>query len=136
MTTGLRSPTSDLDWYGGAGLSFLISRSFGFDLDIARELTGDDAANWIQLGAGGDLYSNLLGAGRRRFFNPYLGFRAAYVYADRVSEFGLGGNVGLEIYRGSMLLVDSQLRALAVFGSSAHALHLALQPTLSMSSAF
>ncbi len=125
-----------LDWYAGGGLSFLISRSFGFDLDIARELTSDDAANWIQLGAGGDLYSNLLGAGKRRFVNPYLGFRVAYVYADQVSELGLGGNVGLEIYRGSMLLVDSQLRAQAVMGSSVHALHLALQPTLSVSAAF
>jgi hypothetical protein len=125
-----------LDWYSGGGLSFLISRSFGFDLDIARELTDDDAANWIQLGAGGDLYSNLLGAGKRRFFNPYLGFRVAYVYAEQVSELGLGGNVGLEIYRGSMLLVDTQLRAQAVMGSKAHALHLALQPTLSVSAAF
>jgi hypothetical protein len=127
---------ADLDWYGGGGLSFLISRSLGFDLDIARELTGDDAANWIQLGAGGDLYSNLLGAGNRRFANPYLGFRVAYVYADQVSELGLGGNVGLEIYRGQMLLVDSQVRAQAVFGSSARGLHLALQPTLSVSAAF
>jgi hypothetical protein len=125
-----------LDWYAGGGLSLALSRHFGLDLDIARELASDDAANWIQLGAGGDLYSNLLGAGRRRFFNPYLGFRVAYVYADQVSELGLGGNVGLEIYRGSILLVDSQLRALAVMGSSAHALHLALQPTLSLSAAF
>jgi hypothetical protein len=125
-----------LDWYAGGGLSFLVSRSFGFDLDVARELGSDDAATWLQLGAGGDLYSNLLGAGKRRFFNPYLGFRVAYVYADRVSELGLGGNVGLEIYRGSMLLVDSQLRALGVMGSKAHALHLALQPTLSVSAAF
>jgi hypothetical protein len=127
---------ANLDWYTGGGLSFLISRGFGFELDIAREVTSGDAANWIQLSAGGDLYSNLLGAGKRRFFNPYLGFRVAYVYADQVSELGLGGNVGLEIYRGTMLLVDSQLRAQAVFGSSAHALHLALQPTLSLSAAF
>jgi hypothetical protein len=125
-----------LDWYTGGGLSFLISRSFGFDLDIARELASHDAATWLQLGAGGDLYSDLFGAGKRRFFNPYLGFRVAYVYADRVSELGLGGNVGLEIYRSPFLLVDSQLRAQAVFGSKAHSLHLALQPTISLSAAF
>jgi hypothetical protein len=129
----LAGPGSEV--FVGGGASILGSRSFSIDVDIARslEVAGSD---WFAISMGGDLYSDMLGGGERTFFNPYLGFRTGYVHARGNHEGALGALLGLELYRGRWLLVDSHVQALGLFGAKGFGLHAVVQPMLGLYVAF
>ena len=64
---------------------------------------------------GGAMYSDFLGRGERELFNPYIGFRAGYGYLD-YHAFVLQGEVGLELYKQTHLLIDASVRATGFLG--------------------
>jgi hypothetical protein len=64
---------------------------------------------------GGAMYSDFLGRGEREFLNPYIGFRAGYGYLD-YHAFVLQGEVGLELYKQTHMLIDANVRATGFLG--------------------
>jgi hypothetical protein len=64
---------------------------------------------------GGAMYSDFLGRGEREFFNPYIGFRAGYGYLD-YHAFVLQGEVGLELYKQTHMMIDASVRATGLIG--------------------
>jgi hypothetical protein len=62
---------------------------------------------------GVELHSNLLGAGRRKLFNPYFGFRAGYANLDGDDAFAIGGSLGLELFKTDFFFVEVQTRLAA-----------------------
>ncbi len=121
----------------GGGASLLGSRGFSIDVDIARSRDAEASErDWFALGTGGDLYSDLLGGGRRAFLNPYLGFRVGYLHARGNHEFSGAAVLGVELYRSRFVLVDSHLQTLALFGAEGLGLHAAVQPMLGVYFAF
>jgi hypothetical protein len=120
---GLRAPfvvTLDPDGrstrYLGGGLSVLLHRTFNFDLDLLTNLDGTRRKGIDLLVAtlGVELYSNLLGAGRRRFLNPYFGFRGGYASFFGDDAVALGGSLGVELFRTEAAFVALEGRAYAV----------------------
>lgn len=120
--------------FGGGGLSFSFTRSFGFDVTLMRSMGGDDT-QLFQASLGGELYSDYFGGGRRRWLNPYLGFRGAYLYYHSLHEAALGATLGLELLRSDMLVVDAQVRGYAAFASKL-GLHALVEPGIGLSAAF
>lgn len=123
--------------YFGGGLSALIARTFNLDLDL---LTRTDAAerdgvDLLLASAGVELYSNRLGGGRRRLLNPYLGFRVGYANLSSDDALLLGGSLGLEIMRTSVVVLDLQARAYALVGAE-RGTHVLLQPALALNFAY
>ncbi len=120
---GLRAPfvvTLDPDGrssrYAGGGLSILVHRTFNFDLDLLTNLDGTrrKGADLLVTTVGVELYSNLLGAGRRRFLNPYFGFRGGYANFFGDDAVALGGSLGVELFRAEAAFVALEGRAYAV----------------------
>ncbi|WP_428269820.1 hypothetical protein, partial [Haliangium sp.] len=66
---------------------------------------------------GGGLYSDFLGRGRRRFFNPYLDVRLGVAYLDGAA-FAFGAGAGVELFKHDYLLVDTNVRVLGLAGDS------------------
>jgi hypothetical protein len=120
--------------YAGGALTFLVQRSFSFDVSVLRELGSHDVS-LFSASLGGEMYSDYLGGGRRRWFNPYLGFRAAYMHHDGFHEGALGATLGIELLRTDTLLLDLQTRGYAAFASKL-GLHALLEPGLGLSVAF
>ena len=120
--------------FGGGGLAFSFQRSFGFDVALMHDL-GDDDINVFYASIGGEVYSDYLGGGRRRWLNPYLGFRGAYLHHQGLHEAALGATVGIELWRSDMLLFDIQARGYAAFASEL-GLHALLEPGLGLHMAF
>jgi hypothetical protein len=94
--------------YGGGG-SLRINRYLTFDLELFPESNGDSRA--VLATVGGALYSDYFGYGKRRFFNPYLGARLGYGYLSGQNGLLAAGEVGLELYRQPLLLVEAAVRA-------------------------
>jgi hypothetical protein len=65
---------------------------------------------------GGAMYSDHLGAGGRRWLNPYIGFRLGYGYLDYHS-FVLQAEAGVELFKHDFLLIDASVRATGFLGS-------------------
>jgi hypothetical protein len=84
--------------------------------------------------AGGDLYSDFLGGGQRRFLNPYLGLRAGYARITAANYFAGGGTIGVELFKSRYATIDTDLRVLGLFGSPGS--ELGLEPTLGANVAF
>lgn len=105
--------------YLGGGLSVLVSRAFNVDLDVMTDLDGSrrQGLDFVTASAGVELYSNLLGAGRRPFFNPYFGFRAGYANRFGDDAVSAGGSAGLELVRTSYLFVALDARGYALLGT-------------------
>ena len=116
-----------------------FARAITLDVDIAHAAmtdrpTGSDYA-YLFL-AGIDLYSELLGGGRRKFFNPYLGFRAGYAIDEWLDDFAFGGVIGVDLIKTKAALLDLNARVLGLVGNS-QGPHIALGPeALSFSFAF
>ncbi|MFI5302716.1 MAG: hypothetical protein ACHREM_31895, partial [Polyangiales bacterium] len=89
----------------------------------------------LMVTVGGEMFSDFLGGGKRRFFEPYLGFRAGYARRQGKDEAVVGGTLGLALIHTGAVSLDLDLRALAMFGSSDDA-HLMLQPQLGFNVAF
>ena len=123
--------------YGGGGLSLSLSRAFSIDMDLLANLEDSDgtAVDFFIASAGGELHSDFLGAGRRRWLNPYFGFRAGYARARGENQLALGGTLGVELYKSKVVLLDVQGRVYALIGPE-DGVHLGLQPTLGFNVAY
>ncbi len=97
--------------YGGGG-SLRISRYLTFDLELFPEAKGDSRAVLASLGTA--LYSDYFGYGKRRFLNPYLGMRLGYGYLSGQGGLLAAGELGIELYRQPLLLVEAAVRAYVV----------------------
>src|SRR5262249_23097187 len=94
----------------GGGATFLFDRSFSMDVDVFEQRT-------VLATIGGAAYSDLLGGGRRRFANPYLGWRLGYGYLDQRSRFVISAELGLELIKTKYVALDASARALGLVGS-------------------
>lgn len=133
---GLRLPfalTLDPDGgnsrYLGGGVSVLLTRAFNLDLDVMANLDGSrrHGLDLLTASLGVELYSNLLGAGRRRFLNPYFGFRAGYANLFGDDAVSAGGSLGLEVVRTDFAFLAIDTRAFALLGTETGT-QLLLQP--------
>ncbi len=103
---------------GGVAMHIAMPR-LTLELDVFDDVEASDdhareshavLATW-----GGAMYSDFLGRGEREFLNPYIGFRAGYGYLD-YHAFVLQGEVGVELYKQTHLLIDANLRATGFLG--------------------
>lgn len=99
----------------GGGVLLHFHRHLTVDLDVFPEVEREGAA--VVATVGGGLYSDYLGRGRRRFFNPWIGLRLGYAHLDG-SAFVVAGEVGLEIFKHEYLLVEASVRAAALVGDT------------------
>ncbi len=126
--------------YYGLGLSLFFLRNFQVDFDVLRhgaspfETNGAEGRAFL-VTAGGDIYSEFFGGGRRKYFNPYVGLRAGYARLDGKNDALVSGTVGLELVRTKGLLLDLQGRLHLFFGNADGA-HAGVQPTLGLNVAF
>jgi hypothetical protein len=107
----------------GGGATLHVSRLFTFDFDVFPREDGESRAVIATVGSG--LHSSFLGAGRRRYLNPYFGVRIGYGYLSGKGALALAGELGLELYRHRYLLVEASARAVAFVrdGTGDGALH-------------
>lgn len=110
--------------FAGGGLSLMFSRSFSVDADWATRLRDGDGVQFFLVTAGGDLYSDRLGGGRRSTFNPYVGLRAGYASLLADGAFAIGGTLGLELWKNNALSVALEARVYGLIGldDGSHAL--------------
>jgi len=125
----------------GFGLSIAASRFFSVDFDGMRRLgnpgQGLDAF-FVTLG--GEFYSDFLGAGRRSYLNPYIGWRIGYARISTTDgpkdEMLVGGTVGFELYKTKFVRFDAQTRLLGLFGNKDVGGHFGVQSGLQLHVAF
>lgn len=103
----------------GGTIQFPGPGRFSIDLDVFKQAEDEGSAS-VMLTTGAALYSDFLGRGRRRFLNPYVGFRAGYAHLDG-SKFVAVAEAGLELVKSSRFLVDSNVRAVGFFGENSRA---------------
>ena len=97
----------------GGGVSVMFSRWFSLDFQMfPRE--GDDARSYM-LTMTTATYSDFLGGGRRRFFNPYLGLRVGAAHLNGLPALAYGADAGVEIVRFKLFLVEISGRALGLW---------------------
>jgi len=77
----------------------------------------DDEKSAVLATGGGSIYSDFLGRGKNRFFNPYLGLRVGYGYLDG-SKFAFAGTAGVELFKDKYFLVDINTRMTGLLGKS------------------
>jgi hypothetical protein len=82
---------------------------------------------------GGEVFSEFMGNGRRRFLNPYLGWRLGYARFERRNEFAFACAFGVELVKTRPLTVDLAARLYGLLGKSSH---MAVAPALSVNVAF
>lgn len=122
--------------YVGGGLSVRFSRAVSLDLDILEHPgSSEHAPDVILATLGGELYSDRLGGGERRFLNPYLGWRLGYARFDKDNQALLGATIGLELYKNDWLTVDAEARNYLAFIGDRGA-HYLLNPALSAAISF
>jgi hypothetical protein len=93
----------------GGGVFVNIMRRISFDLDVYPDASGHALTATL----GTALYSSAFGHGRRRTFNPFVGVRVGYGLLADQSAMVVGGEVGLELYRSKLLLVETGARTVA-----------------------
>jgi hypothetical protein len=122
----------------GAGLSATFSRHFAIHVDGLRESgTGSyfDGLDVVLLSIGGEMYSDFLGGGRRKFLNPYLGFALGYARFTGHDQGIVGITAGAELVKTTIFVLDAQVRSFGIlFGSNGA--HVGVQPLLEASVAF
>jgi hypothetical protein len=140
---GLRAAGS-IDWRGdrptqyglGAGLSLRFSRNFSIDFDGFQNTQsphGDLDLTLLTLG--GEFYSDFLGAGRRRWLNPYLGVRGGYARVEGRDQFIVGGTLGMELFKSDPVTLSFDARFFEAFGGPLGN-HLVIVPALGANFAF
>lgn len=97
----------------GGGVTIYFRRYLTIDLDVFPAKAGDSRA--VIGSAGGALYSSFLGSGRRRFGNPYLGFRVGYGYLSGEQCGLISGEVGLELVKHKYFQLEAIARSVAFF---------------------
>jgi hypothetical protein len=122
--------------YIGGGLTLRFSRSLGFEIDGLRNIDSDRRGLDIFMATfGGDVYSEFLGDGKRRWLNPYLGLRGGYARFVGTDQAVLGSTLGVEIFKSDFIEIDADVRLLGFFFGKLGA-HAAMQPTLGANVAF
>jgi hypothetical protein len=121
--------------FAGGGLSIMFTRTFSLDADWLTRTRNGDGVDLFIATAGVELYSDLLGGGRRRFLNPYLGFRTGYARLLGDGALAVGGALGLELWKTEAIVLDLQLRAYALIEVD-DSTHAALQPALAVNVAY
>jgi hypothetical protein len=140
MMFDLRSETQRAGYIGG-GFSVQFKpflRDITFDVDIARAALADKpvSSDWsYTFLTGFDLYSELLGGGKRKFLNPYLGFRLGYAITEGLGDFAFGGTIGVDIVKTKAVLLDLHARILGLVGND-QGPHVMLGPAIDFSFAF
>jgi hypothetical protein len=139
---GLRLPAlvdfgkHSTEGYAGGGFSLRFSRAISLDLDVLKRPgsteRGPDA---VLASVGGEIYSDLLGGGERRFLNPYLGWRAGYARFGSDNQALVGATLGLELYKNRWFGLDLEGRNYLAFGG-ARGGHYLLEPALTARVAF
>lgn len=145
ISSGLRALSfidvreSGTSGYVGSGLTLRLPRSGGdnargfiLDVDVMRACckARPERSNWAyDVLLGYDLYSESLQSGRRRWFNPYLGARVGFAQTQDRGDFAAAGVFGLEIFKTAALMIDVQVRAMAMVGNP-DGPHAAAQPSL------
>jgi hypothetical protein len=103
---------------GGVAMHILVPR-LTLEIDVFDDVTATadrPAENHFVLATyGAAMYSDFLGRGRRRFLNPYLGFRAGYAHLD-YHAFAAQAEAGIELFKHKYLMVDANVRATALIG--------------------
>ncbi len=124
-------PALGRDGYFGGGLSLLVLRAFNLDLDLMThvEASRRNGVALLLATAGSEFYSNLLGAGERRYLNPYLGFRLGYANLIGDGAFTIGGSVGIELVKTRLFALEIETRALGLVGA-ANGTHVLLVPAM------
>jgi hypothetical protein len=139
---GLRIPLlldfgkKDNETYVGGGFALRFTRAISLDVDVMKRpdsnARGPDA---VLATLGGEIYSDLLGGGERRFLNPYLGWRAGYARFDADNQALVGATLGVELYKNRWFGLDAEARNLFAFGGDRGG-HYLLQPAISARIAF
>jgi hypothetical protein len=109
----------------GAGFAMhLVIPRVSLEIDVFQgvEASGQRAAEDRAILAtwGAGMYSDFLGRGRRRFLNPYLGFRLGYGYLG-YHAFAVQGEAGVELFKHKFVMVDANVRATALIGDEVDA---------------
>jgi hypothetical protein len=97
----------------GGGVTVHVNRHLTLDFDIFPRKAGESRVAIATVGTA--LYSSFLGAGRRRFGNPYLGVRTGYGYLSGDGCPVVAGELGLELFKHRYLLVEAAARTVAFF---------------------
>lgn len=120
----------------GGGFSLRFSRQVSVDLDLYEpersEVRGPDV---VLVTLGGELYSELLGGGERRFLNPYVGWRIGYARFGDQDQALLGASLGVELFKSPWFGLDLEARNYVAFLDDAGARY-ALAPTATAKLAF
>jgi Domain of unknown function (DUF4349) len=124
--------------YLGAGVSATFYRYFSVQLDGLRK-SGQGAPtrglDVVLFTIGGEMYSDFLGGGKRKFLNPYLGYTIGYARFLGHNEALLGATLGLELLKTNAITVDLNARAFGLlFGSDGT--HVGVEPVLGVSVPF
>jgi hypothetical protein len=122
--------------YAGGGVSVRFSRAISLDLDVLERTSSHERGlDALLASVGGELYSELLGGGERRYLNPYLGWRAGYARFGEDNQAILGATLGVELYANRWLGLDLEARNYLAFGGPRGA-HYLLSPAFSARVAF
>ncbi len=128
--------SGNLGFYG-FGLSLQFDRSWTVDIEGYRKITNPGTGlDAFLLTAGGDLYSDFLGGGKRNFFNPYFGFRLGYARVTGLNDFAAGVTLGVELFKTKMVMLDLTGRAFALVGNKQDGAHMAASSALTFHVAF
>lgn len=112
----------------GAGVAILFGRRFDLTFDVLPSRDSD--ARSMLLTAGGAVYSDFLGGGRRVFGNPYLGLRLGGGGINGRGAFTYAGELGVELVRHPHFVVDLTGRALGLLYGKAPRSDIAFQGVL------
>ena len=97
----------------GGGVTLMFSRAGSFDFEVLAPRGGDPRSYLYTFATG--LYSDFLGGGRRRYLNPYIGVRLGGAKMNGLGAFAYGADVGVELVRTRMFMVDVSARAVGLW---------------------
>lgn len=123
--------------YFGGGLTIRLpryapGRGLVLDVDMMRACCRSEPARTplaYDILVGFDLYSDSRHTARPQWFNPYLGFRTGFAQLQNRGDFAAAGVFGIEIFRTSALMIDAQVRTIALVGNP-DGPHAAIQPSV------
>ncbi|HEX2871543.1 MAG TPA: DUF4349 domain-containing protein [Polyangiaceae bacterium] len=122
--------------YAGGGFALRVNRAFSLDLDLFERSQSEQRGPDVVLASlGGEIFSDLLGGGERRYLNPYLGWRAGYGRFGTDNQAIVGATLGLELYKNGWFGVDVEARNYLAFLGDRGA-HFLVTPALSARVAF
>lgn len=118
----------------GGGVSLHGREPVGVEALVLSPLTGPDRPLLLAT-LGGDVYSSKLGGGKRRYLNPFMGFRAGVAYTRGRTEALVPLGLGLDWLKTEAVVISSDVRVSALFASS-RGLAFAITPTLGVNVGF